>query len=133
MRLHGVDADPPAQAPGQPYSLAFFRALATLDAHGVAPDHAAAVTAAWQFLVIGAARAGWLPAEPELDLTADGAVRLVWAGARHYLHLDIHPDGSFEWFSGDPDDPRKAEGSRAPERTLAPAVAARLREVSTTA
>jgi len=38
---------------------------------------------------------------PMTQITSDGAVQLSWDSGRHYLDIDVYPDGSLAWFYRD--------------------------------
>jgi len=104
------------------YSPAFYRALATLDTHGVGPDHAGAALALWWDL------AAWCaPREPLVQVTGEGAVQFAWNRDRDYLDVEVHRDGRFAWYFHD----RVAGPSEGtedePEATLPAAFWAHLR------
>ena len=46
-------------------------------------------------------RLGARLASPLTQLTAEGAVQIAWGQGRHYLDVDIYPDGTMGWFYKD--------------------------------
>ena len=81
--------------PPQTYSPAFFTALATLRAHGIADEHAGAAIALWLVLAAHGAR------EACITITSEGTVQFAWNRHRYYMDVEVHPDGAFEWFWSD--------------------------------
>lgn len=116
-----LPSEPPR--PSVTYSEAFWRAMATLPAHGVPESLATRALMTWWR--IASAR----PPEPAIEVP-EGAVRFTWSYDDAYLHLDVREDG-FEWFRsgrapedfegtvGAPDDPPDATVTDAFFRALA--------------
>jgi len=51
-----------------------------------------------KFWATAAGRLGFCLPAPLTQPTVDGTIQLVWDRGRHYIEVDIHPDGGLEWF-----------------------------------
>lgn len=61
--------------------------------------HLAAVIHLWDALILRLAPSPW--PLPLTQMTATGNVQLAWDTGRHYVEVDILPDGTQEWFYRD--------------------------------
>jgi hypothetical protein len=64
----------------------------------LAPEHVGEVRKIWTVLLD---QLGFRLRLPMTQLTPDGAIQLSWDSGRHYVDIDIHPDGSLAWFYRD--------------------------------
>ncbi len=78
--------------------LAFQRYMAALETAPVclSPPHSQAVQQRW--IELRASLGPSLPL-PSVGPTADGDLQFAWSRKDRYVDIDIHPDGTFEWFA----------------------------------
>jgi hypothetical protein len=61
-------------------------------------DHAEELRHFWS---LAFSRLGPALPEPLTQPTSEGAWQLAWGAGRHYVEVDVYPDGSLEWFYRD--------------------------------